>query len=215
VIFLTVRERELLARGTPPAAAFKLFGLLQCVDGTDPAAFARAWAEAASTPHGSQTGTALTKPTQNDVLALLAREDVVHAGPDALSTRIPGASSRLNIIGPDALVFGVAGIASGAQYLTACGLTPLVVTAAGARQDDQDGSVIGIAHASDPAQPPAPGTASIERKTIHGVHRRLRSSQPLLSPRCSSTHLSHITGRDTVAVAEVPVEVTLACESSL
>jgi hypothetical protein len=73
VVFLPVRERELPARAglhpVPPAGAVKLFGLLRCADGADPAAFARAWAEAASALHRLPAAAAVLQHTQNDVLA--------------------------------------------------------------------------------------------------------------------------------------------------
>jgi hypothetical protein len=69
VVFLPVRERELLARGAPPARAFKLFGLLQCADVADPGVFTRAWAEAACALQALPAAAAVLQHTQNDVLA--------------------------------------------------------------------------------------------------------------------------------------------------
>jgi catechol 2,3-dioxygenase-like lactoylglutathione lyase family enzyme len=71
----------------------------------------------------------------------------------------------MNIIGPDALVFGVDDVAACAQYLSDYGLTP----AGDGRFEALDGTAIIIAHKDDAALPPAMGTASMLRKTIYGV----------------------------------------------
>lgn len=71
----------------------------------------------------------------------------------------------MNIIGPDALLFGVDDVAACAQYLTDYGLEPV----GNGRFEALDGTAISIAHKDDPALPPAMGTASMLRKTIYGV----------------------------------------------
>lgn len=70
----------------------------------------------------------------------------------------------MNIIGPDALVFGVDHATACAQYLTDYGLQPVD----GGRFEALDGTAIVIAAADDPALPPAMGTASMLRKTLYG-----------------------------------------------
>ena len=70
----------------------------------------------------------------------------------------------MNIIGPDALVFGVDDVAACAQYLTDYGLQPV----GGGRFEALDGTVVVIAAANDPALPPGMGTASMLRKTVYG-----------------------------------------------
>lgn len=70
----------------------------------------------------------------------------------------------MNIIGPDALVFGVDDVAACGQYLTDYGLTP----AGNGRFEALDGTAVVIAAAEDPALPPAMGTASLLRKTVYG-----------------------------------------------
>jgi catechol 2,3-dioxygenase-like lactoylglutathione lyase family enzyme len=75
----------------------------------------------------------------------------------------------MNIIGPDALVFGVDDVAACAQYLTDYGLAPVDVSAEGGRFEALDGTAIVIAHRDDPSLPPGQGTASMLRKTIYGV----------------------------------------------
>jgi catechol 2,3-dioxygenase-like lactoylglutathione lyase family enzyme len=74
----------------------------------------------------------------------------------------------MNIIGPDALVFGVDDVAACAQYLTDYGLTPV----GNGRFEALDGTAIVLAHKDDPALPPSLGTASMLRKTIYGVADR-------------------------------------------
>jgi catechol 2,3-dioxygenase-like lactoylglutathione lyase family enzyme len=71
----------------------------------------------------------------------------------------------MNIIGPDALVFGVDDVAACAQYLTDYGLEP----AGHGRFEALDGTAIVVAHKDDPGLPPAMSTASMLRKTIYGV----------------------------------------------
>ena len=75
----------------------------------------------------------------------------------------------MNIIGPDALVFGVDDVAACAQYLTDYGLTPVGVTAAGGRFEALDGTCVEIRSQGDPSLPPALGTASMLRETVYGV----------------------------------------------
>ncbi|MFC5460577.1 VOC family protein [Massilia niabensis] len=75
----------------------------------------------------------------------------------------------MNIIGPDALLFGVDDVAACAQYLTDYGLRPVDVDSRGGRFEALDGTGIVIAHKDDPALPPGMGTASMLRKTVYGV----------------------------------------------
>ena len=75
----------------------------------------------------------------------------------------------MNIIGPDALVFGVDDVAACTQYLIDYGLQPVGVNQQGGRFEALDGTAIVIAHQSDPALPPSLGTASMLRKTVYGV----------------------------------------------
>lgn len=71
----------------------------------------------------------------------------------------------MNIIGLEALVFGVDNVAACAQYLTDYGLAP----AGGGRFEALDGTAIVLAAQDDPALPPGLATASMLRKTIHAV----------------------------------------------
>ncbi|MGM9490328.1 VOC family protein [Ideonella sp. YS5] len=71
----------------------------------------------------------------------------------------------MNIIGPDALVFGVDDVAACSQYLTDYGLTAV----GQGRFEALDGTAIVIAHKDDPALPPGLGTSSMLRKTVYGV----------------------------------------------
>lgn len=78
----------------------------------------------------------------------------------------------MNIIGPDALVFGVDDVSACAQYLTDYGLVPVGVTKTGGRFEAEDGTAIVLAREDDPSLPPGLGTASRLRKTIYGVADR-------------------------------------------
>lgn len=71
----------------------------------------------------------------------------------------------MNIIGPDALVFGIDDVAACTQYLTDYGLEPV----GNGRFEALDGTAIVIARTDDPALPPSLGTASMLRKTVYGV----------------------------------------------
>jgi catechol 2,3-dioxygenase-like lactoylglutathione lyase family enzyme len=75
----------------------------------------------------------------------------------------------MNIIGPDALIFGVDDVAACSQYLTDYGLKPVDVTAAGGRFEALDGTAIVIAHQSDAALPAPLPTKTMLRKTVYGV----------------------------------------------
>lgn len=75
----------------------------------------------------------------------------------------------MNIIGPDALVFGVDDLAACSRYLIDYGLQPVNVTADGGRFEALDGTAIVLARRDDPTLPPGLGTASQLRKTIYGV----------------------------------------------
>ena len=70
----------------------------------------------------------------------------------------------MNIIGPDALVFGVDDVAACSQYLTDYGLQP----AGSGRFEALDGTAVVIAAAGDASLPRAMGTASMLRKTVYG-----------------------------------------------
>src|SRR5262245_3563773 len=75
----------------------------------------------------------------------------------------------MNILGPDALVFGVDDISGCAQYFVDYGLSPVGVSDAGGRFEAVDGTSIVIAKRDDPSLPPAMETASMLRKTVYGV----------------------------------------------
>ena len=75
----------------------------------------------------------------------------------------------MNIIGLDALVFGVDDIPACTQYLIDYGLAPVDVSAAGGRFEALDGTAIVIRSQHDARLPPPLGTASLLRETIYGV----------------------------------------------
>jgi catechol 2,3-dioxygenase-like lactoylglutathione lyase family enzyme len=75
----------------------------------------------------------------------------------------------MNIIGPDALIFGVDDVAACSQYLSDYGLTPVNASASGGRFEALDGTAIVIAHKDDTALPAPLPTASMLRKTVYGV----------------------------------------------
>lgn len=75
----------------------------------------------------------------------------------------------MNIVGLDALVFGVDDVAACAQYLSDYGLDAVGVNAQGGRFESLDGSSVVITHKDDASLPPSLGTASMLRKTIYGV----------------------------------------------
>ncbi|MBL8277354.1 MAG: VOC family protein [Pelomonas sp.] len=71
----------------------------------------------------------------------------------------------MNIIGPDALVFGVDDLQACRQYLLDYGLAD----AGDGRFEAVDGTAIILRHKDDADLPPGLGTASMLRKTIYGV----------------------------------------------
>ena len=71
----------------------------------------------------------------------------------------------MNIIGLDALVFGVDDVAACNRYLVDYGLKDV----GGGRFEALDGTATVIRRADDPALPPALGTASMLRETVYGV----------------------------------------------
>ena len=71
----------------------------------------------------------------------------------------------MNIIGPDALVFGVDDMAACQQYLIDYGLRD----AGGGRFEALDGTAIVLRDKDDAGLPPCQGTASMLRETIYGV----------------------------------------------
>jgi catechol 2,3-dioxygenase-like lactoylglutathione lyase family enzyme len=75
----------------------------------------------------------------------------------------------MNIIGPDALVFGVEDVASCAEYLRDYGLKPVGLDSRGGRFEALDGTAIVIRRADDPGLPAPIGPAPSLRETIYGV----------------------------------------------
>lgn len=71
----------------------------------------------------------------------------------------------MNIIGLDALVFGVDDLAACGQYLIDYGL----LDAGGGRYEALDGTAVVLRAQDDPSLPPALGTASLLRETVYGV----------------------------------------------
>lgn len=71
----------------------------------------------------------------------------------------------MNIIGPDALVFGVDDLPACRQYLLDYGLKD----AGGDRFEALDGTAIVLRAEEDATLPPAMGTASLLRETVYGV----------------------------------------------
>lgn len=75
----------------------------------------------------------------------------------------------MNIIGPDALVFGVDDVAACSQYLIDYGLTAVDAGPAGGRFEALDGTAIIIRHQEDASLPAPLPTRSMLRKTVYGV----------------------------------------------
>lgn len=75
----------------------------------------------------------------------------------------------MNIIGPDALVFGVDNIPACSQFLIDYGLAPVGVDSTGGRFEALDGTAVVLRAADDPALPAGLGTTSQLRETVYGV----------------------------------------------
>lgn len=75
----------------------------------------------------------------------------------------------MNIIGPDALVFGVDDVGTCAKYLTDYGLDPVSVDASGGRFEALDGTAIVVRRRDDPSLPVPLDTNHMLRQTVYGV----------------------------------------------
>lgn len=75
----------------------------------------------------------------------------------------------MNIIGLDALIFGVDDVAACTQYLIDYGLDPVGVTAEGGRFEALDGTSVVLAGRAVPALPAPLASGSMLRKTVYGV----------------------------------------------
>jgi len=75
----------------------------------------------------------------------------------------------MNIIGPDALVFGVDDVLAANQYLIDYGLLPVNNNENGGRFEALDGTCIIIARKDDPSLPAPLPTGAMLRKTVYGV----------------------------------------------
>jgi catechol 2,3-dioxygenase-like lactoylglutathione lyase family enzyme len=75
----------------------------------------------------------------------------------------------MNIIGPDALVFGVDDVEACTKYLTAYGLEPVSVDANGGRFEGLDGTAIVIRRRDDASLPGEMDSGSALRQTVYGV----------------------------------------------
>ncbi|MBV8441186.1 MAG: VOC family protein [Hyphomicrobiales bacterium] len=75
----------------------------------------------------------------------------------------------MNIIGPDALVFGVDDVDACATYLTAYGLDPAGADSKGGRFEGLDGTAIVIRRRDDPSLPPALESGSMLRQIVYGA----------------------------------------------
>ena len=75
----------------------------------------------------------------------------------------------MNIIGLDALVFGVNDLAACTQYLGDYGLEPVGVGADGGRFEALDGTAVVLARADDAGLPPRLSPSCQLRKTVYGV----------------------------------------------
>jgi Glyoxalase/Bleomycin resistance protein/Dioxygenase superfamily len=75
----------------------------------------------------------------------------------------------MNILGLDALVFGVDDLQACNQYLIDYGLSAVGLSDQGGRYEALDGTAIVLRHAADPSLPAPMGTASRLRETVYGV----------------------------------------------
>lgn len=75
----------------------------------------------------------------------------------------------MNIVGPDALVFGVDDVGACAKYLTDYGLEPVGVDANGGRFEGLDGTAIVVRRRDDSSLPPPLDTNNMLRQTVYGA----------------------------------------------
>jgi hypothetical protein len=75
----------------------------------------------------------------------------------------------MNIIGPDAAVFGVDDVAGCKAFLTAYGLNPVDVDDSGGFFEALDGTGVVVRHRDDPRLPAPLDTGNMLRQTVYGV----------------------------------------------
>ena len=75
----------------------------------------------------------------------------------------------MNIVGLDALVFGVEDMAAGKQYLIDYGLKETESSAAGGTYEALDGTAVILRHAADTRLPPSNAPSPNLRETVYGV----------------------------------------------
>lgn len=75
----------------------------------------------------------------------------------------------MNIVGLEALVFGVEDVAAGRQYLLDYGLKEVDASSAGASYEALDGGAVVLRRASDASLPPAKAPSPNLRETVYGV----------------------------------------------
>lgn len=75
----------------------------------------------------------------------------------------------MNIVGLEALVFGVEDMAAGRQYLLDYGLREVGASSAGASYEALDGGAVVLRRASDASLPPANAPSPNLRETVYGV----------------------------------------------
>jgi catechol 2,3-dioxygenase-like lactoylglutathione lyase family enzyme len=75
----------------------------------------------------------------------------------------------MNIVGLEALVFGVEDMAAGKKYLRDYGLQEVEASAVGGTYEALDGSAVVLRHASDPSLPPSNAPSPNLRETVYGV----------------------------------------------
>jgi catechol 2,3-dioxygenase-like lactoylglutathione lyase family enzyme len=75
----------------------------------------------------------------------------------------------MDIIGPDALIFGVEDVGACVRYLTDYGLKPVDIKDSGGRFEALDGTYIDVKGVNDPSLPAPMDSATTLRKTIYGV----------------------------------------------
>jgi catechol 2,3-dioxygenase-like lactoylglutathione lyase family enzyme len=75
----------------------------------------------------------------------------------------------MNIIGPEALVFGVDDVDACTKYLSAFGLAPVDIDAGGGRFEALDGTAIVVRRRVDPSLPAPLDSGSMLRQTVYGA----------------------------------------------
>src|ERR1700730_13176240 len=87
----------------------------------------------------------------------------------------------MNIIGPEALAFGVDDVDACTKHLSASGLAPVDIDAGGGRFEALDGTAIVVRRRGDPSLPAPLDSGSMLRQTVMAPPTKRRSTPSVMN----------------------------------